>query len=263
MTELQAVGVEHQAGNLHAFFKTVQFVPADGVLDAPQVYPDLVCPSGQDMYIQKRAARPLRQHFPAGQCRTSVRIHRHFLPVFFAAVYGRIDFAFRLFEPALRQRPVMLFDFPILQHPAELFLGFVVLRYQHQAAGFLIQPMHNAGAQFAADAAQGIQSGQQRVHQCAVRMSHRGMHHHAPGLDHHSQVFILIQDFQRNILRLRHSFLRSGHCQDDFLPCRQLGAGLRAGFPSGNTQAVLHQRSHPAPAQSGLFTQQHIQPPPV
>ena len=70
--------------------------------------------------------------------------------------------------------------------------------------------------------------------------SRRGMHHHAPGLHHHGQVPVLIQDLQRNILRLRRCFLRRRYSQDDLLSLRDLRPGLPDLFPAGSAEPFLH-----------------------
>ena len=75
--------------------------------------------------------------------------------------------------------------------------------------------MHNTGAHFAADAAEAVQMIKERVHQRAVVVARRRMHHHAAGLDHHRQVFILIENIQRNILGFRFCGLDLRQGDDD------------------------------------------------
>ena len=56
---------------------------------------------------------------------------------------------------------------------------------------------------------------EQRVHQGSVVIARRRMHHHPAGLHHHRQVFILIENLQRNVLGFRFGRLDLRQSDDD------------------------------------------------
>ena len=82
-------------------------------------------------------------------------------------------------------------------------MGFVIFGNDHDAAGILIQPVHDTGADHPVDARQVLTVKQQRIDQRARIMPRRRMHHHAPGFIEHDHIFIFIDDIQRNVFRLR------------------------------------------------------------
>ena len=82
-------------------------------------------------------------------------------------------------------------------------MGFVIFGNDHDAAGILIQPVHDAGADHPVDARQVLTVKQQRIDQRARIMSRRRMHYHASGFIEHDHIFIFIDDIQRNVFRLR------------------------------------------------------------
>ena len=91
----------------------------------------------------------------------------------------------------------------------------------HDAGSVLVQPMHNAGPLFAADARQVIPCmGQKRIDQRAILIARGGMHHQARGFVEHDQIRILMQYCQRNILRLR----QGGDGGRDFKRVKRTGA---------------------------------------
>lgn len=73
--------------------------------------------------------------------------------------------------------------------------------------------------------------GQQRVHQRAILIARRGMHDQPCRLVQHDQVRILMQDGQRNILRLGQG--RDG--RRDIKRVKRAGANGLGGFPQGVT----------------------------
>ena len=218
---------------------------------------------GEDAHIQQRTAPSFRQGSPSRDGAAALRIDGHFFPVLPAAADGSVDLPLHLREPALRQGPVMLLNFPLLQHPAQLRLGFVVLGHQHQSAGIPVQPVHDARPLFPADAGEAVQLIQQRVDQRSVLMARGGMHHHAPGLDHHRQIPVLIQHLQGQILGDQLRLPGSGHPQEHFLPRRKPGSRLADQLSLRLAGALFHQGSHPAAAEAGNPAQQHIQPLPA
>ena len=63
--------------------------------------------------------------------------------------------------------------------------------------------MHDAGTQFAADAAQVVNVMQQRIHQRAARVSGGRVHDHASRLVDDHEIGVLVKDRKRKILGKR------------------------------------------------------------
>ena len=125
--------------------------------------------------------------------------------------------------------------------------------HEQQTAGVLVQPVDDAGAQFAADAAQVVEVVQERVDERAVLVAGGGVNDHAAGLQDDGEVIILIENRERNFLRDGDGRLRRGNHQDDSLPRFRLCAGFRLDFPVYRDVSVRHQRRHPRARQPGGF----------
>ena len=188
--------MQHQAGHFEPAGLAVNRIAADRMADVPHVYPDLVGTSRENPHVQQGCAPPFLQHFPFRDGFPAFRYDSHFFPVCFAAADRRLDPAFRLLHSSFHQGQVMFLHPAFLQHAAQGFLGRVVFRYQHDAGGVLVQPVYDTRTQFPADAAQGIQPSQQRVHQGAVPVPRGRMDDHSRGLDDHRQILVFIQYFQ-------------------------------------------------------------------
>ena len=89
---------------------------------------------------------------------------------------------------------------------------------------------------------------QQRIDQRSLVVAGAGMHHHVLGLVDHQQMLVLIDDVQRNLLRLRLClrvkdripirFLLTLHCLRQ--QNAQLRSGLQAVVLSGRCAVQLH-----------------------
>ena len=94
----------------------------------------------------------------------------------------------------------------------------IVLGDDEASAGFLVEPMHDAGARDAADAAE--LSGavmQQGVDERAFLVSGGRVHDHAGGLVQHEQIIVFEQDVEGHLLRLRSRGPGVGPVNFDFL----------------------------------------------
>ena len=84
----------------------------------------------------------------------------------------------------------------------------VIFRHNEQTTGILIYTMHNARSMFTVNTRQAVTTV---VHQCinqrTIPVASRRMHNHAARLVDHHNIRILINDIQRNILRLEINFL--------------------------------------------------------
>ena len=102
----------------------------------------------------------------------------------------------------------------------------VVLGHDHQAGGALVEAMDDAGAQLAADAAQVVDVVEQGVDQRAVGVAGGRMDDHARGLVDDHDVGVLVDDVERQRLRLRRGGRRRRHVDDHFLLRLDREAGL-------------------------------------
>ena len=108
-------------------------------------------------------------------------------------------------RPCVHQAPderhVFLLDLAIVELPRQLAVRRVVLGDDHDAGRAAVEPVDDAGPQFAADAAQVVDVVQQRVDQRAVRVARRRVHHHAGRLVDDDDVGVLEEDVERQRLR--------------------------------------------------------------
>ena len=88
----------------------------------------------------------------------------------------------------------------------------------HQAAGVLVEPMHDSRAADPADAGEARAAmGQQRVDESAVGISRGGMDNHARRLVDDDQVCILKADIERDRLRDRRGIVNLRENYDEIL----------------------------------------------
>ena len=80
-----------------------------------------------------------------------------------------------------------------------------VARHHHQAAGFLVEAVHNTGARQCRQVRGVIQ---QRIQQRPVRIARRGMHHQPRRFVNDQQVVILVDHVQCDCLCLAHRLHR-------------------------------------------------------
>ena len=99
----------------------------------------------------------------------------------------------------MHQRQVDLLHPPAGELRRQLAVRGVVLGHQQHAAGEAVQPVHDAGPQFAADPRKRAETVQQGVHQRAGMHARAGVHHHAGGLVDGHQVGIFIEDAERDV----------------------------------------------------------------
>ena len=94
----------------------------------------------------------------------------------------------------------------------------IVFRNDQQAAGVLINAVHDARPVFAVDAGQAVPAV---IHQCidqrAAPVSRRGMHDHAARLVDHNDVAVLEHNVQRNVFRNDIHLAQVGQTDRDLL----------------------------------------------
>ena len=93
----------------------------------------------------------------------------------------------------------------------------VVLGYEQQARGVLVDPVHDTRANLAPDAGQAVQLHHQRVDHRAVRVARGRVHDHTRGLHDHGEIRVLIDHLKRQILGQNLDRLRLIHLECDRL----------------------------------------------
>ena len=104
----------------------------------------------------------------------------------------------RLHDPP-DQRAVLFLHFPLRKLTRQRLVCVVVLRDHHQPRGALVEPVHDAGSQLAADAAEILDAMQQRIDQRARVVPGGRVHDHAGRFVHDDQIRILVDDRQRDV----------------------------------------------------------------
>ena len=123
----------------------------------------------------------------------------------------------------------------------ELLVRRVVLGDHHQPRRAAIEPVHDAGPLFAADAAEIVDVVEQRVHQRAAGVARGRMHDHPGRLVDDDQIVILVDDRQRQRFGPRDRIDRFGHV--DRIACPALTCWLAlAALPATSTWPSLISR---------------------
>jgi hypothetical protein len=111
----------------------------------------------------------------------------------------RIDGA-RTLDDAARQRLIVALDAARLQLPHQIGLRLERLGDHHQAAGVLVQAMHDAGPRHLVELRDVVQ---ERIEQGAAPVAAARVNDQACRLVDHQQAIVLMDHLQRDILRRR------------------------------------------------------------
>ena len=223
----------------------VQRVADDRMADRAQVHADLMRAAGvnRDLRQRQHAAEVLGaddardRRAAAARAR---RLRRHLLPVRRIAADRRVDAASGQ-HLAPDEREVFLLDLAVGELARQLLVRRVVLGDDHQPRRAAVEPMHDARALLAADAAQIVDVMQQRVDQRAARVAGRRMHDHPGRLVDDDEVRVLVEDRQRQRLGLRRRVDRLRDVDRDLLPGLDRLVRLRRARPATQHVAVLDQ----------------------
>jgi hypothetical protein len=103
---------------------------------------------------------------------------------------------------AMRKSPIELFYLARVELGGQGLMGLVSASHYHDATGFTIEPVDNAGAEIiAADGRERAKVMEQSVDKGSVSMTCAGVHYHTGGFIHHDDVFILIQNLEWEFFR--------------------------------------------------------------
>ena len=172
--------------------------------------------------------------------------HRHLLAVILIAGNLRFNHAAVRLDIATHHGQIGTLRRLRLNLLRQRHMRRIILRANHNAAGVLIQTMHNARTDNTVDARQILAMIQQRIHQRAAVIAGSRMHHHAARLIDNHDVIILIDDIQRNILRLHIQRLRLRQRHGNLLAQLQLIIrleNLSATHSTSLVQQLLHIRA--------------------
>ena len=110
----------------------------------------------------------------------------------------------------------------------EGLMGRVGLGRDHQSAGLLVEPVHDAGTAHTADSRKRFTAmGEQGVDQGAVGIARGRVHHKTRGLVDHDQRLVFVDHDKRNGLRFGHCRGRRRHAECNRLPLAQRLRGVR------------------------------------
>ena len=219
----RGLGRRRQPGRLGLEAGGVGLIAHDRVTDMGQMHADLMRAAGlQPAFDEARdrlavGAGVALQHLPMRHRLAAALAHGALLTRFGAAVERRVDGAARLIgrTPDEGEIAALQTAFAFVgELLAERTMRCVGLGHDHEAAGVLVEPMHDARAFHAADAGETVAAMRdQRVDQRAGRVSRGGVDDQAGGLVDDNERVVLIDDIERNGLALRLS--RFGRRQRD------------------------------------------------
>ncbi len=209
MRERELPGVQKMA--LEAAAPAIDRIAGERVAEVLEVDADLVRAAGLRPALDEVQAVAGREHAVVRHRLTAFagEVDGHFLAVRPVAADCGVDGAAAASQRALDDGEVDLFDRAVGELPRERLVRGVVLRNRETAAGFLVQPVHDARPLHAADAGEVLAMVQQSLHERAGGIARAGVHDEAGGLVHHEQVGVFVQDRERDVLRL-HFGLRRG-----------------------------------------------------
>ena len=136
----------------------------------------------------------------------------------------------------------------------------VVLGYEQQPRGILVDAVDDARPDLPADAGEIVKMLQQRVDQRAALVAGRGMDHHARWLEHHRHVRVLIQDVQVDVLGLDRRGFGLRDADGHAVAGAQFAAGLRLLRAVDEHASLADQRPSARPRDVRSFGGEHVQP---
>ncbi len=140
--------------------------------------------------------------------------HGHFLAVARGPGNRFVDRAGQGPRRAARHREISALDIMFGKQVGEADMGSLGLGSNHDTGSKLVEAVDNAGPLHAADAGQlSLAMMEQGVDQRAIPAAGRRMDGHAGRLVDDDEVFVLEQDIERDVFRLRHGGHRGGQRQ--------------------------------------------------
>jgi hypothetical protein len=185
-----------------------------------EVHANLMGAASFEPQAQEADRSPGFQHLIVRACGTPMVCHHgHFLALLGMTANGCIDRPLWRWHGPTDQGEIATPELMRLELCRQMPVTAVVLGHQEQTRRILIQAMHNARSCRSAHARKRWTVVQQRVHQRAVGMAWRRVHHHPRGLVNHQQGRILVDNVEREFLRHGTRWLRRGNMhRNNFSP---------------------------------------------
>ena len=196
---------------------------------------DLVCSAGFQSESDKTEPGKIFEHLPVGYRLTATLLQNsHFFPVNRVATDGRGHASGSAAGHAGKKSEIDFFN----RSPLELFdqtlMGKIIFRHNHNARGVFIQPVHDAGTQFPADAGQIPAVVQKAMDQRSLEMAVGGVDNKTGRLGEHNDILILMQNRKIKFLGDKGSRLGRRQPDEDCLPCPHPVAGFSHGVINEN-----------------------------
>ena len=196
---MQRLTIKGRADRNPAGAGAIHRVANQGMADVGQMHANLVGTARLQRTFDQGAVQKAFENAVMGARRFAGPDHRHFGSLRGMAAHRRIDRA-TLFESPPRQCLVVALHRARLQLAHEIGLRFQGFGDDHQAAGVLVQPMHNTGTRQAFQCRRVVQ---QRILQGAAPVAAARMNHQSRRFVDDDQAFVLIRDVQCDGFRLR------------------------------------------------------------
>ncbi len=214
-------------------------VAGDRQAQVCQVRADLVRPPRERPQGEERVATDLRDLLVLGDRCSSAGHDGHPLAVAGVAADRCLDAAARRRGGPPHQGQVLLLDAALAELAHEAGLGSIGLGDHDQAAGLLVQPMHDARAADTRDRSERLPAiagaAEQGVHQRAGPVAGARVHDEASGLVHDQHRVVLVCHPQRDRFRLEGLVRRRRQLHPDRLPAGEAVAG--------SASLAVHQRA--------------------
>lgn len=186
----------------HQGFVAIDRIADERMVNFRHVHADLVGASGFQLHAQEREFAEaffdavMRDGFLA------VRAHCHFRAILVMAGHGQVDGVARS-DIAVHEGKIGAMHLAVLQLLHQRRMRAQGTRDDHEAAGVLVEAVHDAGARQLPGFGEMVQEG---VQHCAARVADSRMNDKPGGLVDYDDVFIGMNDIQGNGFRLRFRF---------------------------------------------------------
>ena len=200
----------------------IQRVGHQRMADGGHVHPDLVRAAGVQGAMHPAAQFGLVQACKIGSGRLARMLrrvhHGHAQAVARIAANGCTDRALPFARPGtVRQRHILANHAALRDHAHQRIHGSAAARHDHQAAGVLVQPVHDAGTRHLGSSAIACQ---QTIEQRAAPVARRRVHHQPCRLVHHQKVGIFVHHLDVHGFRAKRLALQRGlHFHTNLVTC--------------------------------------------
>jgi len=213
----------------------VHAVTEQRIIDVCHVDPNLVRTTGFQLHPDQAMVCKFTRHLEMRYCWFAAILDRHFFSILRMTANARLDSSTRGHHApgygyilTLNAARLQLLDQPVVRTQ--------IARYHHHAGGVLVESMHYAGAR------QLLQTRvvrEQAVDQCSVPMPGRGMNHQVSRFVDDKDIFILVQDFKIDSLRLIRYNVHFGNVEFDQVTTEYLLPGF-TGFAVNANESLLY-----------------------